>query len=113
MIRHRVLLHDSGGPQGHKSLKPIWHHVLICHRVVLQGSGGSQGGSIDGENPARDEPDMWRESRQAVYEEERGRLGGADSPDARDFQDSMSSAQQAMRERSMQSHDMRTLASDA
>lgn len=51
--------------------------------------------------------------RQNVYEEEHDRLGGGDSPDGRDYHDQMSSAQQALRERSMQSHDMRTLASDA
>ena len=50
--------------------------------------------------------------RQAVHEEEHERLGGADSPDGRDYLDQMSSAQQALRDRSMQSHDMRTLDSD-
>lgn len=58
---------------------------------------------------------LWMEQggRQTVYEEEHDRLGGGDSPDGRDYHDQMSSAQQALRERSMQSHDMRTLASDA
>ena len=47
------------------------------------------------------------------YEEERAQLGGGNSPDGREYRDQMSSAQQALRERSMQSHDMRQLASDA
>lgn len=80
----------------------------------MQGSEPG-GASMDGDTARDHEASLWMDQtgREGVYEEEHARLGGADSPDGRDYHDQMSSAQQALRERSMQSHDMRTLASDA
>ena len=76
---------------------------------------GSEEGSLQGDT-ARDETTsaLWIDPIGCVMgnEEERSRLGGGDSPDGREYRDQMSSAQQALRERSMQSHDMRQLASD-
>ena len=43
--------------------------------------------------------------RQAAYDEEHDRLGGADSPDGRDLHDSMTLAQMETRERSIHTQD--------
>ena len=50
--------------------------------------------------------------RQAAYDEEHDRLGGADSPDGRDFHDSMSLAQLETRERSIHTKDTFFMSSD-